>query len=39
MDFQLSDELVQLRDAARSFARAELPGIAARLDVAPREGV
>ena len=32
MDFQLSDELVQLRDAARSFARAELPGIAARLE-------
>jgi butyryl-CoA dehydrogenase len=33
VDFQLSDDLVQLRDTARRFARSELPGIAAELEV------
>jgi acyl-CoA dehydrogenase len=32
MDFQLSDDLVQLRDAARTFAQAELPAVAAELE-------
>jgi butyryl-CoA dehydrogenase len=32
VDFQLSDDLVQLRDTARRFARTELPGIAAELE-------
>lgn len=33
MDFRLSDEQIALQEAARSFARAELPDIAARLEV------
>ena len=32
MDFRLSDDQLQLQDAARAFAQAELPAIAARLE-------
>ncbi|MEX0958980.1 MAG: acyl-CoA dehydrogenase family protein [Burkholderiales bacterium] len=32
MDFRLSDEQEQLRDAARKFAQAELPGLARELE-------